>query len=156
MSLVRRTFTDDLREMDRLMERFFGRGTTAVTAPTSSPASAETHIATVDWMPAVDVEENDEAYVIKAEVPQVKREDVKINVLNGVLTLTGERRHEKEEKGKKFHRIERSYGSFSRSFSLPDNVDEAKITASFADGMLNILLPKSVAPKHNVRAIEVR
>jgi HSP20 family protein len=92
--------------------------------------------------------------VIKAEIPEVNKEDVKITVDNGVLTIRGERKQEKEEKGKKFHRVERSYGSFTRSFTLPDNVDETKIKASFKDGMLNLHIQKS--EKAKPRVIEVK
>jgi HSP20 family protein len=92
--------------------------------------------------------------VIKAEIPEVKKEDVKVTVDNSILTIRGERKQEKEEKDKKYHRIERYYGSFTRSFTLPDNVDESKIEASFKDGMLNLQIPKTeeVKPK----AIEVK
>ncbi len=107
-----------------------------------------------DWTPRVDITETDAEIQIKAEIPEVSKDDVKVSVDNGVLTLQGERKQEKEEKGKKFHRIERSYGTFLRSFALPDNVDETRITASFKDGMLHLQIPKSaeVRPK----AIEVK
>jgi HSP20 family protein len=117
------------------------------------PSNGGTELATVDWTPSVDVVETNEGYTLKADLPQVKREDMKIDVQNGVLTLTGERHQEKEDKGKKFHRIERSYGSFLRSFQLPDNIDEAKITATFTDGVLQVMLPKTEQPKQNVRQI---
>ena len=81
--------------------------------------------------------------LIKAEIPDVNKDDVKVTVDNGVLTIRGERKQEKEEKGKKFHRVERYYGSFTRSFTLPDNVDEAKIKASFKEGMLNLQIQKT-------------
>jgi HSP20 family protein len=92
--------------------------------------------------------------VIKAEIPEVKKEDVKVTVDSGVLTIRGERKQEKEEKGKKFHRVERRYGSFTRSFTLPDNIDENTIKASFNEGMLNLQIPKTeeVKPK----AIDVK
>jgi len=88
------------------------------------------------------------------EIPDIKKEDVKVRVDNGVLTIQGERKQEKDEKGKKFHRIERYYGNFIRSFTLPDNVDETKIGATFKDGMLNLQVPKSTRKNHN--AIEVK
>ncbi|WP_323847992.1 Hsp20/alpha crystallin family protein [Nitrogeniibacter mangrovi] len=91
----------------------------------------------------MDIAETDTAFEVKAELPEVKKEDVHVTVDNGVLTLRGERRREKEEKGKRFHRIERAYGSFSRTFSLPDNVDGKQVKASFKDGMLEIHLPKN-------------
>ncbi len=107
-----------------------------------------------DWSPRVDIVENDNEFLIKAEIPEVKKEDVKVSVDNGVLTLKGERKQEKEEKGKKFHRVERYYGSFTRSFTLPENVDESKIKATFKDGMLNLQVPKT--EKAKPKAIDVK
>jgi len=79
----------------------------------------------------VDIVEDEKEYLIKAELPEVKKEDVKLTVENGVLTLSGERKFEKEEDNKRYHRIERAYGSFVRSFSLPDDADDGKVTAEF-------------------------
>lgn len=106
-------------------------------------------LATGDWAPRVDIAETDKEFLIKVEIPEVKKEDVKVNVDNGILNIRGERKQEKEEVGKRFHRVERHYGLFTRSFTLPDNVDEAKIKASFKDGMLNIQIQKTeeVKPK---------
>ena len=118
-------------------------------------AGSQEVIATGDWAPRVDIAETDEAFVIKAEIPEVNKEDVKVTVDNGVLTFRGERKQEKEEKGKKFHRIERYYGSFTRSFTLPDNVDETKIKASFKDGMLNLQIQKTEKAKPKVIEVNV-
>ena len=93
-----------------------------------------------DWVPAVDVNESDEDFLITVEVPQVKKEDIKIEVQNGMLNIKGERKYENEDK--KAHRIERFYGSFQRSFKLPDNVEEDNIHADYKDGMLYVNLPK--------------
>lgn len=111
-------------------------------------------LSAADWSPRVDIAETDEAFVVKAELPEVSKDDVHVTVDNGMLTLQGERKQEKEEKGKRFHRIKRSYGSFARSFTLPDNVDATKVTASFKDGMLNIQLPKTGEAKS--KALEVK
>lgn len=111
-------------------------------------------LSATDWSPRVDIAETPEEFVIKAELPEVNKEDVHVTVEDGMLTLRGERKQEKEEKGKKFHRIERSYGSFSRAFTLPDNVDESKVNASFKDGMLTVQLPKSGDAKS--KALEVK
>jgi HSP20 family protein len=110
-------------------------------------------MAVADWAPAVDIIEDDKAYVIKAELPEVKKEDVKVTVQEGVLTIQGERKQEKEEKGKKFHRIERTYGTFVRTFTVPDDADETNVMAEFKDGVLLVSLPKS--EKAKPRAIEV-
>jgi HSP20 family protein len=107
-----------------------------------------------DWAPSVDIAETPEEFLIKAELPEVKKEDVKVSVENGVLRLAGERKQEKEEKGRKYHRVERSYGSFLRTFTLPDNVDDTKVHAEFKDGVLNVRLPKT--EKAKPKAIEVK
>ena len=111
-------------------------------------------VATGDWVPRVDIAETDKDFIIKVEIPEVKKEDVKVTVDNGILTIRGERKQENEEKGKKFHRVERHFGSFIRSFTLPDNIDEAKIKASFKDGLLNLQIQKTEESKP--RAIEVK
>ncbi len=107
-----------------------------------------------DWAPRVDISETDNSFCIKAEVPGIKREDVKINIEDHVLSIRGENKQEKEEKGEKFHRVERYYGSFNRSFSLPLNVKEDKIDATFKDGLLTLTIPKSEVVKP--KAIEVK
>jgi HSP20 family protein len=87
--------------------------------------------------------EDDKNYTVKAELPDVKKEDVHLSVEDGVLTLTGERKFEKEEKNRKYHRTERAYGKFARSFSLPTNIDPQKVSASYKDGILNVTVAKS-------------
>lgn len=106
------------------------------------------------WSPLVDITEDDKEYLIKAELPDMKKEDVRLTVENEVLTMSGERTFEKEEKGKKHHRIERAYGSFVRSFYLPDDADGGKVTADFKDGMLHVHLSKS--QKAKPKAIEIK
>jgi len=106
------------------------------------------------WAPLVDITEDDKAYLIKAELPEVKKEDLKVAVEDGVLTLSGERKFEKEEKGKRYHRVERAYGSFARSFTVPDDADAAKVRAEFKDGVLLVRLEKS--EKAKPRSIEVQ
>ena len=91
----------------------------------------------------MDIVEDEKGYTVKAELPDVKKEDVHVSVENGVLTLTGERKFEKEEKNRKYHRSERAYGKFARSFSLPMNIDPQKVSASYKDGVLNISVAKS-------------
>jgi HSP20 family protein len=107
-----------------------------------------------DWTPTVDISETDTGFEIKAEIPDVKKEDVKVTLEEGVLTIQGVRKQEKEDKGRRYHRIERAYGSFVRSFSLPDLVDEDKVKAEFKDGILNLHLPKS--EKAKPKAIDVK
>ena len=100
-----------------------------------------------EWTPLVDVVEDDKEYLIKAELPEVKKENVKVTIENGVLTITGERKFEKEEENKKYHRIERAYGSFMRSFTLPQDAAGDKVNAEFKDGVLKVHLPKSAEAK---------
>lgn len=111
-------------------------------------------LAIAEWAPAVDITEDDKEYLVKAELPEVKKEEVKVTVENGILSISGERKFEKEEKGKKYHRIERSYGSFVRSFSLPDDADADKVEARFSDGILTVHVAKSEAAKP--KQIEVK
>jgi HSP20 family protein len=101
----------------------------------------------LQWRPAADITETDKEYLIKADLPEVKKEDIEISVDNGVLTLSGERRVEKSTENEKEHRRESFYGSFQRSFALPENVDEDKISAECKDGVLKVHLPKSEAKK---------
>jgi len=96
-----------------------------------------------EWAPVVDIAEDDKFYTIKAELPEMKKEDVHVRVENGVLTLSGERKFEKEEKGRKYHRIERAYGAFARNFELPGNIDPAKVTAAYKDGILTVTVSKT-------------
>jgi HSP20 family protein len=136
-----------LREMDDLfhsLRRGFGRGL---------PAEVDKELA--NWAPAVDISEKDTEFLIKGELPGVKREDVDISVDNGVLTLSGERRFEKEDKGEKHHRVERSYGSFSRSFALPENVAVEQIAADYQDGVVTVHLPKVAKTQTEAKKIPV-
>lgn len=149
MAITRWDPSHELDDFLTRMNRFFGPHHMPVRGP------GEKELMTfADWTPACDIQETPEAYVIHAEIPDVRKEDVKVTVHEGVLTLAGERRSEKEEKGKKYHRIERAYGRFQRSFTLPTSVDETKVAASFRDGMLNVMVPK--APPASTAAREVK
>ncbi|MCU0614919.1 MAG: Hsp20/alpha crystallin family protein [Desulfobacterales bacterium] len=145
--MMKLTKWDPFREMENMFDRY----TKVLNWPRGGSQEMMT---TDDWAPRVDIAETDKEFIINAEIPDVKKEDVKVMVDNGILTISGERKQEKEEKGKKFHRVERFYGSFSRSFTLPNNVDESKIEASFKDGMLNLTVPKTEETKP--KAIDVK
>lgn len=137
------------REMDDLfnsLRRAYGRG------PTTAGNGGDL----ANWAPAVDISETDKEYLVKGELPGLKKEDVNIEVHSGVLTLSGERRSEKEDKGEKYHRVERAYGSFSRSFSVPENVDEKAIEADFKDGVVTVHLPKTAKTEPERKKIPVR
>ncbi|MGB3097238.1 MAG: Hsp20/alpha crystallin family protein [Candidatus Deferrimicrobiaceae bacterium] len=99
------------------------------------------------WTPAVDIYENSDFVVVKAELPGVEKNQISVEVKDGILSLRGERKFEKEVKEESFHRIERSYGSFQRSFSLPVSVDQDQVTARFEDGVLEVKLPKKEKAK---------
>lgn len=137
----------ELQEMSDRINRLMGRRS-------MTRINGEEALTSIDWVPDVDIIESDREYLIKAELPEVKREEVKVFVEKGVLTIQGERKQEKEEKGKKFHRIERSYGAFERSFTLPDDADEGKVSAEFKDGVLSVHLTKS--EKAMPKPIEVK
>ena len=131
---------DPFREMEDLQSRFlnyFGR------TPTRLGDEPEENMTVTKWAPPVDIVEDDKEYLIKAELPEIKKEDVKVAVQNGVLTITGERKFEKEQNHKKFHRVERGYGTFVRGFALPDTADTDRVNAEYKNGILTVHLPKS-------------
>ena len=142
---------NQLRQLEALQH---GLGSLFARSPAQWPEGQEEPMAVAEWAPLVDISEDDHEYLIKAELPEVKKEDVKIRVEDGVLSISGERKQEKEEQDKKWHRVERSYGSFMRTFSLPENIDDAKVQAEFKDGILNVRLPKS--EKAKPKSVEVK
>ena len=130
------------REIDRMFDRFRG--------------GILDDGSTTPWLPAVDIVENDESYVVKVEVPGVNKNDVKITVQNGVLTIHGERKKEEETKGESYHRLERSVGAFQRSFTLPTSVKSEKIDAAYNDGVLTVTLPKAEEAKPKEIEVKVK
>ena len=106
-----------------------------------------------DWAPLVDISEDPKEYLIKAELAAVKKQDVTITMEHGMLRIAGDRKFEKEENGKKYHRVERVYGSFVRTFSLPDDASPGKVSAEFKDGVLKVHLAKD--EKARPRQIEI-
>jgi HSP20 family protein len=149
MSIVRWDPFRELEDMSHRLNRMFSRSNLATTA------SGKEGFFSFDWTPSVDIAETAEAFEIKAELPDVKKEDVKVCVEDGELRISGERKQEKDEKSKKFHRIERSYGSFMRNFTLPENVDDSKLTAEYKDGVLNVRLPKTEKAKPKAIPVKV-
>ncbi len=109
-----------------------------------------------EWEPSVDVTEDDNEYTITAELPEVKKDDVKVHVENGVLSLSGERKSEKEEKKKKYHRVERAYGNFVRNFTLPENTNPDKISAEFNEGVLKVHVPKEQTESSKKKEIPLK
>lgn len=132
---------DPFRELSEFQNRlgsFFGRAPAQKGRDGGPPSQ---------WLPAVDIVEDDKEFLIKAELPDIKKGDVHVTVENGVLTISGERKFEKEENKRRYHRVERSYGSFTRSFSLPDGADASKVHAEFKDGVLQVHMLKSETAK---------
>jgi len=137
-----------MEENQNRLARIFGL------MPPRLPNGDKESMTITEWAPSVDIIEDEKEWLVKADLPEVKKEDVKVTVENGVLTLTGQRKLEKEEKDKKYHRIERSYGTFLRSFALPDAADGSKVNAEFKDGVLKVHLPKNENAKP--KAVEVK
>ncbi|TKJ43315.1 molecular chaperone [candidate division TA06 bacterium B3_TA06] len=127
------------RDMDRLFDSFFGRW----------PSEGYPTL----WGPAVDIEETKDSLVVRAEIPGMKKEDIKIQTVGDNLVISGERRHEAEEKDRHFHRVEHAYGKFQRVVSLPIEVESDKAKASYKEGVLEITFPKS--DKARAKEIEV-
>jgi HSP20 family protein len=137
----------ELEEMQGRLSRLFGR-------PLPHKEGGKEEMTVAEWSPLVDISEDDKEYLVKAELPDVKKEDIKLSIHENVLSISGERKYEKEEKGKKYHRVERAYGSFLRSFTLPEDADASKISAECKDGILKVHLPKS--EKAKPKSIEVK
>ena len=138
----------DLEEMEKRLSGYLDR------PALRTEAGKEEAMTVAEWSPLVDITEDDKEYLIKADLPEVKKEDVKLTVQDDVMTISGERKYEKEEKGKKYHRVERAYGSFMRSFTLPEDADGSKVSAEYKEGVLKVHLPKS--EKAKPKSIEVK
>ena len=138
------------REMDTLQNRL----TTLFGRPLVRTTGDET-FGTNEWTPLVDVTEDEKEFLIKAELPDMKREDVKVTVENGTLHITGERKFEKEEKTRKYHRVERAYGTFERAFVLPEGTKGEAVTADYKDGVPKVHLPKKEVAKPKPLEVKV-
>ena len=134
-------FKELRREMNRLFDSVLHDTSAATTSTTA-------------WSPLVDIKENQEGYEVNAELPGMARDDISINVTGNTLTLSGERKRESEEKGDNYHRVERYFGKFPRSFTFPEEIEPAKISAVYKDGVLTIRVPKSEQAKP--KQIEIR
>ena len=137
----------ELEDMEKRLSTYLGR-------PAVQTEAGKEAMTVAEWSPLVDITEDEKEYLIKADLPEVKKEDVKLTVQDDVMSISGERKYEKEEKGKKYHRVERAYGSFMRSFTLPEDADGSKVSAEYKDGVLNVHLPKS--EKAKPKSIEVK
>jgi len=143
---------NQLRDMEEATQNRFNR---FLTGFPNRMGSGEIHSLTVaDWSPEVDISEDDRGYLLKADLPEMKKDDVRVTVEDGILCVSGERKSEKEDLKRKFHRTERSFGNFRRSFTLPVDADSTKVTAEFCDGVLKVHLPTT--PIARSKAIEVK
>lgn len=150
-SLVR---WDPFKEMEREMEELTERFNRILSRWPSRQASEREPMTVAQWAPVVDISETDSEYLIEAELPEVDKNNVKVTLQDGVLTIQGERKSQREEKGRKYHRVERSFGGFLRSFTLPEDADESKVKAEFKDGILRVRIPKT--EKAQSKAVEVK
>ena len=143
------TFPSDMfqmqREIDSMFDRFLG-----------GSLAEDGSVFTSNWTPAVDITEHENEYIVKMELPGVSKDDVKITLENSVLTVKGEKKQEKESKSSNFHRVERTYGSFQRTFTVPSGVKADSIDASYKDGILNIALPKAEEAKPKQIDVKVK
>jgi HSP20 family protein len=145
MSLIR---WEPFREMDEFFRQY-------------SPLLGRSNLRTLsdqsrEWAPAANISETDKEYLIKAELPEVKKEDVKITLENGVITISGERKQQKEEKDENEIRVESFYGTFARSFTLPENIDAGAVRAESKDGVLKVRIPKKEAAKPKSITVQVQ
>ena len=145
---------NQLREMEEATQNRFNR---FLGGFPNRIGTGETHSLTVaDWSPEVDISEDDHGYLIKADLPEMKKEDVKVTVDHGILSVSGERKSEKEDQKRKFHRIERAFGNFRRSFTLPEDADSTKVTAEFRDGVLKVHLPTTAIERSKATQVKVQ
>lgn len=142
---------DPFRQFEERMRRYFGEG-----AFESFKPFGEESWSLATWSPACDIYETDHEIVVKAELPEVKREDVRVSIENNILTIHGERKLSEETKKENYHRLERSYGEFTRSFTLPPFADPGKVNAEFKDGMLKVTLAKREEAKPKQIEVKVK
>jgi HSP20 family protein len=133
--------TNIKQEMDRLFDRFLEPRWDAFEAAG-------------EWAPKLDVSETKDAIIVKAEIPGVEQKDIEVSLQEGALTIKGEKHQEKEEKDERHHRVERSYGAFMRSITLPASVEGDKVTAAFKNGLLTVTMPKAPAAKGTTIAVK--
>lgn len=146
---ARLTPWDAFADMDAEFNRMFrGFGSRESSRESSRECSQERQ-----WLPAMDVSETDDAYIVEADVPGISKEDIAIEVVGNVVTIKGERKHEAGEEEKGYRRVERNYGSFERSFKVPDGFNAEAIEAKFENGVLSVTLPKREETKP--RAIKI-
>jgi HSP20 family protein len=143
---------EPLGDVDALLHRLLPRGYSRWPEAALEGAGGRK----LEWSPSTDISETDKEYVIRAELPAVKKEDVQVTLDAGIITIKGERKQQKDDQGEKYHRVESFYGSFERSFSLPENVNADAIRCESRDGILTVHVPKTEAQSQNPRHISVQ
>jgi HSP20 family protein len=140
----------ELKEMSERLNRAFAM------SPIFGPSNGEGQaLASIDWAPSVNVSETDKVYMIRADLPEMKKEDIKVSCEKGMLTIEGERKQQKTEDNERFHRVETSYGRFMRRFALPDDADDAALEATYKDGGLTVRIPKTAGKQTKAKQIKV-
>lgn len=147
MSLMR---WDPFADMDTIFNRMLPAGSSRW------PRLAGTAERKLEWAPSADISETDQEFLIRAELPAVKKEDVRVTLDDGVITIMGERRQQSDDKSEKYHRVESFYGSFERSFALPDNISADNIRCDSKDGVLTVHIPKAKVQKSQPKQISVQ
>jgi HSP20 family protein len=140
--LPQSSLTSFRKEMDRLFDRFWDGETLELTG-------------SGEWSPSMDFSETKDAFTVKVEVPGISPEDIQVGIRSGVLTIKGEKKEEVERKDERFYRMERAHGMFTRNVRLPAAVDETKVNATFSNGVLTILLPKTAEAKGTTVPIKI-
>jgi len=132
------TVWNPFKEMESMLERY-----TQATGRGLGTSSLDTDMGLAEWSPSVDIEENDDSYMVRADLPGVSKEDIEVRLDNGVLSISGEKKVERETgKGSKQHRTERFHGTFSRRFTLPSAIDADRVNADYKHGVLSLTIPK--------------
>jgi HSP20 family protein len=147
-TLIRWNQLREMEEAQNRLTRFLGG------FPNRMGIGEPHSLSVADWSPEVDISQDDHEYLLKADLPEMKKDEVRVTVEDGILCVSGERKSEEEDQKRKFHRIERSFGNFRRSFTLPEDTDSTKVTADFRDGVLKVHLPTTTIAK--TKAVEVK
>lgn len=152
MALVKWNPAKELLNIEREFNRMFN----SLSSRFGFGENGDDELENAVWMPLTDIIEEDDKYVLHLDLPGISKKDVKISYSNGQLTISGERKQEKEKKGATYHRVERTYGKYYRSFNLPDKIKEDKIEAEFKDGALTITIPKAEEAKPKEIEVKVK
>ncbi len=150
-------YTDPFLQIRQEMDRIFDTALSGFGFPSMGFGRERTPMAQTDWLkPTLDIGASNKEYTISVELPGVDEKDVQLELINDTLKIKGEKKQQKEEKEKNYYRMERSYGSFQRTLSLPEDADQDGISAVYMNGIMEITIPRKVAPKTEVKQIEIK